>query len=80
MIGAEKTATGRLAVPAAIDPQWSINELLRRYPSTAGLLNARGIDSGGGGAISLVEAARTAQLHLGALLDALGAVTGGNAA
>jgi regulator of cell morphogenesis and NO signaling len=40
-----------------IDPNWSINELLRRHPETVGVFNAFGIDSCCGGGAALFEAA-----------------------
>ena len=58
----------------AIDPAWSVNELLRRYPATASVLNEFGIDSCCGGGSSLAEAARDGQLDLAALLDALSSI------
>jgi iron-sulfur cluster repair protein YtfE (RIC family) len=73
-------ASPRSSPAAAIDPNWSVNELLRRHPATVRVLNARGIDSCCGGSSSLADAARDGQLDLAALLDALGSVAGSSAA
>ena len=42
-----------------IDPRWTVNELLRREPSSAPVLNAFGVDTccGGGDTIDVAAAA-----------------------
>jgi regulator of cell morphogenesis and NO signaling len=67
-------SVARPAPTDAIDPEWSVNELLRRHPATASVLNEFGVDSCCGGASSLADAARDGQLDLTALLGALGSV------
>jgi regulator of cell morphogenesis and NO signaling len=61
--------------PSAIDPSWTINELLRREPSSAPVLNAFGVDTCCGGGDTITEAAANAGLDaaelIGALSDAL---------
>ena len=68
------TALKRVAMRRApqIDPLWSVNELLRRHPTTSRVLNSYGVDTCCGGATSLTDAAREAGLDLTALLAALG--------
>lgn len=41
-----------------IDPAWSVNDVLRRYPAAASVFNDFGLDTCCGGALSLAEAAR----------------------
>lgn len=68
---------GYTAAPASspIDPSWTINELLRREPSSAPVLNAFGVDTCCGGGETITEAAVNAGLDaaelIGALSDAL---------
>lgn len=73
-----KTTTGSLVSAVAIDPEWSVNELLARYPAAASVLNAHGVDSCCGGASSLADAARAEQLDLATLLAALGKAVAGS--
>lgn len=54
-----------------LDPELSINEIIRRWPSTMGTLNEFGIDTCCGGAASLREAAREAGVPLASLTTAL---------
>ena len=68
---------GYTAAPAAssIDPSWTINELLRREPSSGPVLNAFGVDTYCGGGDTITAAALNAGLDaaelVGALSDAL---------
>ena len=68
---------GYTAAPASpsIDPSWTINELLRREPLSAPVLNAFGIDTCCGGGDRITDAAMSAGLDaaelIGALADAL---------
>jgi hypothetical protein len=48
------------AIVPPIDTALSVNEILRRYPAAARVLNAFGIDSCCGGAAPLEDAAREA--------------------
>ena len=59
--------------PAApvIDPALSVNDTLRRWPTSVGALNALGVDSCCGGAASLASAAAEAGVPLDALLAAV---------
>ena len=65
------------AAPASpsIQPSWTINELLRREPRSAPVLNAFGIDTCCGGGDTITAAAASAGLDaaelIGALTDAL---------
>ena len=68
----DATAFRPVATPT-IDPAWSVNELLRRYPATGHVLNEYGIDSCCGGADSLEDAARAANVDANVLLQAVGA-------
>jgi iron-sulfur cluster repair protein YtfE (RIC family) len=52
----------------AVNPTWSINELLVRRPAAVAVLNAYGLDTCCGGASSLADAAREAGADLWALL------------
>ena len=55
----DQTETSALPV---IDAATSVNELLRLYPVSAHVLNAFGIDTCCGGALTLTEAAADAQV------------------
>ena len=64
------------AVPlsrVAIDPLWSVNELLALHPAAGRVLNAYGIDTCCGGADSLEDAARASSVDPTVLVGALGA-------
>jgi regulator of cell morphogenesis and NO signaling len=67
------TGTPDTAAPA-IDPTWSVNEVLRRYPAAVTVLNAYGIDSCCGGPRALADVARAHRLDLPALLAELTAL------
>jgi regulator of cell morphogenesis and NO signaling len=54
-----------------IDPSWSLNEVLRRQPTTTVVLNAFGLDVCCGGARSLAEAAAEDGVDIDVLLAAL---------
>jgi iron-sulfur cluster repair protein YtfE (RIC family) len=56
---------------AAVDPAWSVNEVLRRYPLTGRVLNEYGVDTCCGGGDSLEDAARAANLDPAVLIRAL---------
>jgi regulator of cell morphogenesis and NO signaling len=57
-----------------LDAEWSVNEILARFPASARVLNAWGVDTCCGGHHSLAEAAREGALDLDALVaEILGA-------
>ena len=60
-----------------IDPTLSVNDILRRYPSSLRLLSKRGIDTCCDGGLPLSVAAADANLDLSDLLDELKAVVFG---
>jgi iron-sulfur cluster repair protein YtfE (RIC family) len=62
--------------PAFIDPQQSVDELLRSHPESLSALNTLGIDLCCGGVLSLADAARANGLDLDAMLDAIRAAIG----
>jgi len=57
--------------PVAIDPLESVNDLVRRLPDALPVLNAFGLDTCCGGALSLADAARANGLAVDDLLDAI---------
>ena len=57
--------------PATIDPQSTVNDVMRMHPVAVRVFNAFGVDACCGGANSLAEAALDASIPLDALLDAL---------
>ena len=54
-----------------IDPDWSVNTTIQRFPSTIAVFNEYGVDACCGGAATLREAALEAGVALDQLLDAL---------
>jgi regulator of cell morphogenesis and NO signaling len=58
-----------------IDPTLSVNEILRRFPSAVGALNAFGIDTCCGGAAPLETAAADAGVPLAEVVAAITAAT-----
>jgi regulator of cell morphogenesis and NO signaling len=68
------TETSNTTAPA-IDPTWSVNEILRRYPAAVTVLNAYGIDSCCGGPRAIADVARAHRLDLPALLAELTELT-----
>ena len=56
---------------SSIDPAWTVNELLRREPSSARLLNAFGVDTCCGGGDTLADAAAEAGIGCEELINAL---------
>jgi regulator of cell morphogenesis and NO signaling len=54
-----------------VDPAWTVNEVLRRYPAAVAVFNAFGVDACCGGANGVPEAAREAGLDPADLLAAL---------
>lgn len=54
-----------------IDPALSVNDVLRRWPLAARTLNAYGIDTCCGGALSLHDAAREVGIGVDALIAAI---------
>ena len=58
-------------LPPAIDPSLPVNEIIRRWPMTMGVLNAFGIDTCCGGAEPLARAAAESDAPLADLLLAL---------
>ena len=59
------------ATMTTIDLAWSVNELLRRVPRSVAVLNAFGVDTCCGGALTLEEAAIEANVPPTELLIAL---------
>lgn len=62
-----------------IDPAWSINDVLLKYPATITVFNAYGVDACCGGAQSVADAAAQDGIDLAALLAALEGAVGGAA-
>lgn len=54
-----------------IDPAWSVNEIVARYPATVAVFNRFGIDSCCGGAVALEEAAQRDGVQLETLVEEL---------
>ena len=54
-----------------IEPQWTVNELLRREPLSATVLNSFGVDTCCGGGDTLEEAAAAAGINGRQLIDAI---------
>ncbi|HEX5577836.1 MAG TPA: DUF542 domain-containing protein [Gemmatimonadaceae bacterium] len=54
-----------------IDPDWSVNATIQRFPSTVAVFNEYGVDACCGGAATLREAALEAGVALDQLLEAL---------
>jgi regulator of cell morphogenesis and NO signaling len=54
-----------------VDPAWSINTLLERYPQAISVINANGIDTCCGGTLPIQEVALRHKMDLVALLSAL---------
>ena len=62
----------RAAMPEPrFDPEWTVNETIRRFPVTVAVFNAFGIDACCGGSVPLSEAARRDGTDPGALVQAL---------
>lgn len=60
-----------MTVTTLINERLTVNELVARHPAALPVLNAFDVDSCCGGAESLAEAARSAQIPLDALLAGL---------
>lgn len=60
-----------MSVERTINPNLTLNEVVRRYPAALGVFNAYGLDTCCGGALPIVEAARRHGLELSDLLAAL---------
>lgn len=58
-----------------IDPAWSVNEVMARYPATLPVFNRFGVDTCCGGGAAVRDAARRDGADVDALLDALRAAT-----
>ena len=56
---------------SGIDPSLTINEIIRRYPTTIAVLNAFGVDTCCGGGEPLVAVARRDALDLDVIVAAL---------
>ena len=54
-----------------IDPEWSVNATVQRFPSTVAVFNEYGVDACCGGAATLREAALDAGVALDQLVEAL---------
>ena len=60
-----------MRIPARIAADWTVNDVLRRFPEAAPALNRFGIDTCCGGALPLPDAARAAGVAMSDLLAAL---------
>lgn len=56
---------------AVLDPNWTVNDVVQRYPSTLRVFNSLGIDSCCGGALPLAKAAEKHRVALDALRSTL---------
>jgi len=54
-----------------LDPQWTVNETIRRFPATVAVFNVFGIDACCGGSVPLAEAALRDGTDPDALVQAL---------
>ena len=63
-----------------IESKWTINELLRREPLSAAVLNAFGVDTCCGGGDTIDVAAASVGISATALIDAVVAAVGGGVA
>lgn len=61
----------------SIDPTWTINETVARFPATLTVFDAAGLDSCCGGGHEIKEAARRHGLDLEPLLNGLRAAAAG---
>jgi regulator of cell morphogenesis and NO signaling len=68
--------------PGALDLQWTVNDVVRRYPATLPIFNSLGIDTCCGGALPLATVAEKHRIGLDVLHAALerAIATGGAAA
>lgn len=66
-----------MSIERAIDPNLTLNEVVRRYPAALGVFNARGLDTCCGGGLPVAEAARRHGLDLEELLAALAQAAAG---
>jgi regulator of cell morphogenesis and NO signaling len=55
----------------SVDQELSVNEVMKRYPTTMGIFNRFGIDTCCGGNASVTEAARRDGVDLDSLLEAI---------
>lgn len=55
----------------SIDPSWSVNDVLLKFPATIAVFNTFGVDACCGGAQSLREAAAEGGIDLASLVAAL---------
>lgn len=74
--GADRVSTAAGARPAHpnLDCSLSVNAVLARYPSTGPVFNRFGLDTCCGGALSIVDAARAAEVDAETLCGALNEV------
>jgi len=71
MPAADSTAQRSSPAPSALDAARSVNETIRRWPSSIAVLGAFGIDTCCGGSASLDAAARDVGVPTETLLDAI---------
>ena len=57
-----------MSVERTINPNLTLNEVVRRYPAALGVFNVRGLDTCCGGDLPIAEAARRHGLGLSELL------------
>jgi regulator of cell morphogenesis and NO signaling len=62
-----------------IDPRWCVNTTLMRYPETLAVFRRFKVDTCCGGAETLTEAARVAEVEVNTLMDALSDAVAGPA-
>ena len=61
-----------MMIPARITADWTVNDVLRRFPEAAPVLNRFGIDTCCGGSMPVRDAARAADVDVCELVAALG--------
>lgn len=54
-----------------LDPTWTVNDIVRRYPATVAILNSLGVDTCCGGGLPLPTVAQKHRLNLEALRSTL---------
>ena len=68
-----------MSAPALSIADLSVNEILRRWPSAVAALNAYGLDTCCGGALSLADSAAEAGVPVTALVEAVEKARAGEA-
>lgn len=60
-----------MTTPTLLDPAWTVNEIVARFPQTAAVFNRFGLDTCCGGGVSVREAAARDGLDVDQVLEAL---------